>query len=107
LERRPVDVPDQIVLVDQRAVPPRAFNKPFRATEIVSFCAVGGSTWAYAHPRCPRPQNYQRTERTVGHPGDPEVSGVAYRFREVIRTRRRAHWCGTCVEGGCPESGGE
>jgi hypothetical protein len=27
-------------------------------------------------------QNYQRTERTVGHPGDPEVSGVAYRFRE-------------------------
>ena len=27
-------------------------------------------------------QNYRRTERTVGHPGDPEVSGGAYRFRE-------------------------
>jgi hypothetical protein len=26
-------------------------------------------------------QNYQRTERTVPHPQDPEVSGVAYRFR--------------------------
>jgi hypothetical protein len=27
-------------------------------------------------------QNYQRTEHTVGHPGDHQVSGIAYRFRE-------------------------